>query len=86
MNEKQIWNIYHGDAEYGRSLGDPVLSKVEATTKQEAEKIAEKKGISSLGGLHAAPAKEVEKSREGLSRHATKLREKNIELGDDFGY
>lgn len=34
----QEWNIYYADGEFARTMGDPLLGTVWATTKDEAER------------------------------------------------
>src|SRR6266536_4975447 len=41
----QLWGIYHTDREYGREMGDPLRTVVEAPTKLAAEELAAKLGF-----------------------------------------
>ena len=50
------WWIYHGMREYAREAGDPVLGIVEAESKDEAERLAARQGLSSAGAGYWAVA------------------------------
>lgn len=44
-----LWEIYHREREYARSVGDPRLGVVEADTQQRAEEIALERGLYTPG-------------------------------------
>jgi len=48
----ELWGIYHLDREYAHSLGDPLLTVVEAPSKVAAEQEAARLGF---GGAWAHP-------------------------------
>ena len=52
----QLWGIYHTDREYARTLGDPLRTTVEATTKIAAEEAAAKLGFSNPWAHPVEPA------------------------------
>lgn len=86
---KKTWNIYHGEREYAKHVGDTILGTVEASTLEEAKKLAKEKGIKGeFGvGIHAAPAKRLEIERESIDTHSERLNKKysGPEFGGDFG-
>lgn len=36
-SDKKVFGIFYGDREYAKSQGDPLLARVEASSKEEAE-------------------------------------------------
>jgi hypothetical protein len=44
--ENKMWGIYHTDREYAQTLGDPLRTTVEASTKIAAEEAAARLGFS----------------------------------------
>ena len=52
----KLWGIYHTDREYARTLGDPLRTTVEASTKTAAEAAAAKLGFSNPWAHPVAPA------------------------------
>lgn len=56
----KTWNIYYASREYARVHNDPVLGRVQANTKDEAEMIAKQRGMGADGGVWAWPMGAVE--------------------------
>ena len=65
--ENQVWGIYYTDREYARTMGDPLLTVVEAPTKLAAEQLAVRLGVSEPWA-HPLPAQQ---QTEWLARQKT---------------
>jgi hypothetical protein len=55
QSDNQLWGIYHTDREYANSLGDPLRTTVEATTKIAAEEAAARLGFTNPWAHPIAP-------------------------------
>jgi len=58
----QLWGIYHLDREYAHSLGDPLRTVVEASSKLAAEQEATRLGFGDTWA-HPVTLKEVMKAQ-----------------------
>ena len=58
------WNISYLDREYAAMMGDPIIGVVQASSKEEAEKIASRLNLGGVYGVWAWKARNV--SRTGL--------------------
>ena len=54
----QLWGIYHLDREYARELGDLLRTVIEAATKEEAEREAERLGFT-FAWAHPVTSEEI---------------------------
>ena len=75
----QLWGIYHTDREYARTLGDPLRTTVEASTKIAAEAAAAKLGFSNPWAHPVEPtvARLTERILKGQLRHRLECEHKS---------
>lgn len=69
-----IWDIHHRDREYAATVGDPILGRVMADTKERAEEIALKAGLCGTAGAWAVESDK--KALEGAKEIAVAVASK----------